>query len=78
MLAFRRDADVPAERIMASWSSRHRTQDHHDQIATSVGSTRQWVTITVDKFQKKETLSAARQSIVMERYDLLMAQTTSE
>ena len=25
----------------------------HDQIATIVGSTRQWVTMTLDKFQKK-------------------------
>ena len=46
----------------------------HDQIATIVGSTRQWVTMTLDKFQKKGIISVARQSIVIERYDLLMAQ----
>jgi CRP-like cAMP-binding protein len=45
----------------------------HDQIATIVGSTRQWVTMTLDKFQKKGIISVARQSIVVERYDLLMA-----
>lgn len=46
----------------------------HDQIATIVGSTRQWVTMTLDRFQKKGIISVARQSIVIERYDLLMAQ----
>lgn len=46
----------------------------HDQIATIVGSTRQWVTMTLDKFQKKGILSVARQQIVIERYDLLMAE----
>jgi CRP-like cAMP-binding protein len=46
----------------------------HDQIATIVGSTRQWVTITLDKFQKTGIISVARQTIVVERYDLLMAQ----
>ncbi len=50
----------------------------HDQIATIVGSTRQWVTITLDKFQKKGIISVGRQSIAIERYDLLMAQVASE
>ena len=50
----------------------------HDQIATIVGSTRQWVTMTLDKFQKKGIISVARQSIVIERYDLLMAQVNLE
>jgi CRP/FNR family transcriptional regulator, cyclic AMP receptor protein len=50
----------------------------HDQIATIVGSTRQWVTITLDKFQKQGIIAVARQSIVVERYDLLMAQTNSD
>ena len=50
----------------------------HDQIATIVGSTRQWVTMTLDKFQKKGIISVARQSIVIERYDLLMAQVGAE
>lgn len=50
----------------------------HDQIATIVGSTRQWVTMTLDKFQKKGIISMARQRIVIERYDLLMAQTNDD
>jgi CRP-like cAMP-binding protein len=45
----------------------------HDQIATIVGSTRQWVTMTLDKFQKQGIITVARQSIVIERYDLLVA-----
>ena len=48
---------------------------HH---ITIVGSTRQWVTMTLDKFQKKGIISVARQSIVIERYDLLMAQVNLE
>lgn len=50
----------------------------HDQIATIVGSTRQWVTMTLDKFQKKGIITVARQSIVVERYDLLMAQVGAD
>jgi CRP-like cAMP-binding protein len=50
----------------------------HDQIATIVGSTRQWVTMTLDKFQKKGIISVARQSIVIERHDLLMAQINDD
>ena len=46
----------------------------HDQIATIVGSTRQWVTTTLDRLQKKGIISVARQTIVVERYDLLLAQ----
>jgi CRP-like cAMP-binding protein len=46
----------------------------HDQIATIVGSTRQWVTMTLDKFQKKGVISVSRQQIVIERYDLLMSE----
>ncbi|HVZ53805.1 MAG TPA: Crp/Fnr family transcriptional regulator [Pseudolabrys sp.] len=46
----------------------------HDQIATIVGSTRQWVTMTLDKLQKKGIISVARQQIVIERYDLLMTE----
>jgi CRP/FNR family transcriptional regulator, cyclic AMP receptor protein len=45
----------------------------HDQIATMVGSTRQWVTMTLDNFQKQGIISVARQLVVVERYDLLMA-----
>ena len=50
----------------------------HDQIATVVGATRQWVTMSLDKFQKKGIISVGRQSIVIERYDLLMAQLDNE
>jgi CRP/FNR family cyclic AMP-dependent transcriptional regulator len=50
----------------------------HEQIATIVGSTRQWVTMKLDKFQKQGIISVARQSIVIERYDLLMAQLEFE
>ncbi len=50
----------------------------HDQIATIVGSTRQWVTMTLDRFQKKGIISVARHSIVVERYDLLMAQIRAD
>jgi CRP/FNR family transcriptional regulator, cyclic AMP receptor protein len=46
----------------------------HDQIASIVGSTRQWVTMTLDNFQKKGIISVARRMIVIERYDLLMAE----
>ena len=48
----------------------------HDQIATVVGSTRQWVTMTLDKFQKKGIISVSRQTIVIERHDLLIAQAS--
>ena len=46
----------------------------HDQIASIVGSTRQWVTMTLDNLQKKGIISVARRMIVIERYDLLMAE----
>lgn len=46
----------------------------HDQIATIVGSTRQWVTMTLDRLQAKGIISVARQTIVVERYDLLQAE----
>lgn len=46
----------------------------HDQIATIVGSTRQWVTMTLDRLQNKGIISMARQTIVVERYDLLLAE----
>jgi CRP/FNR family transcriptional regulator, cyclic AMP receptor protein len=46
----------------------------HDQIATIVGSTRQWVTMTLDKLQKKGIISVARHTIVVERYDRLLAE----
>lgn len=45
----------------------------HDQLATIVGATRQWVTMTLDRFQKKGIVSVSRQTIVIERIDLLTA-----
>jgi CRP/FNR family cyclic AMP-dependent transcriptional regulator len=50
----------------------------HDQIATVVGATRQWVTMTLDKLQKKGIISVGRQSITIERHDLLMAQLDND
>jgi CRP/FNR family cyclic AMP-dependent transcriptional regulator len=44
----------------------------HDQLATIVGVTRQWVTTTLDRFQKKGIISVGRQTIVIERPDLLL------
>ena len=46
----------------------------YDQIASIVGCTRQWVTMTFDKLQKKGIISVARPMITIERYDLLMAE----
>jgi len=43
----------------------------HDQLATIVGVTRQWVTTTLDRFQKKGIISVGRQTIIIERPDLL-------
>lgn len=43
----------------------------HDQLANIVGSTRQWVTTTLDKFQKQGMISVRRQQIVIEDYDVL-------
>ncbi|MGQ9366388.1 Crp/Fnr family transcriptional regulator [Azospirillum sp. ST 5-10] len=45
----------------------------HDQLAAIVGATRQWVTMTLDKFQKRGLIAVGRQSIVVEQYDLLKA-----
>jgi CRP/FNR family transcriptional regulator, cyclic AMP receptor protein len=50
----------------------------HDQIAAIVGSTRQWVTMTLDRFQMKGIISVARKMIVIERHDLLMAQADAD
>jgi CRP-like cAMP-binding protein len=44
----------------------------HDQLAQIVGVTRQWVTITLDRFQKKGIISVSRQTLVIERPDLLL------
>jgi CRP/FNR family transcriptional regulator, cyclic AMP receptor protein len=43
----------------------------HDQLATIVGVTRQWVTTTLDRFQRQGVVSVSRQAIVVERPDLL-------
>ena len=47
----------------------------HDQLANIVGSTRQWVTMTLDKFQKKGVITVRRQQIVVENYDMLRGMT---
>ena len=44
----------------------------HDQLATIVGVTRQWITTTLDRFQKKGIIWVGRQTIVIERPDLLL------
>lgn len=46
----------------------------HENLAAIVGSTRQWVTITLDKFQKKGLITAKRGRMVIENYDLLRAE----
>ncbi|MDQ0503431.1 CRP-like cAMP-binding protein [Xanthobacter agilis] len=46
----------------------------HDQLAAIVGATRQWVTMTLDKFQKRGLISVSRQCLVVENYDLLSAE----
>lgn len=43
----------------------------HDQLATIVGVTRQWVTTTLDRFQRQGIVSLRRQAIVVDRPDLL-------
>jgi CRP-like cAMP-binding protein len=45
----------------------------HDQLATIVGVTRQWITTTLDRFQKKGIISLARQTVIIERPDMLVA-----
>lgn len=46
----------------------------HDQLATIVGATRQWVSMTLDRFQKQGIISVTRQAIAIEQPDLLLAQ----
>jgi CRP/FNR family transcriptional regulator, cyclic AMP receptor protein len=43
----------------------------HNELASIIGATRQWVTTTLDRFQQLGILSVARQAIVVERPDLL-------
>lgn len=45
----------------------------HDQLANIVGVTRQWVTTTLDRFQKRGIIAVGRQQIMIERPDLLLA-----
>lgn len=47
----------------------------HDQLAAIVGATRQWVTMTLDKFQKRGLISVSRQCIVVENYDMLASES---
>jgi CRP/FNR family transcriptional regulator, cyclic AMP receptor protein len=43
----------------------------HDQIASMVGATRQWVTMTLDRFQKNGIITMTRHAINIEKPDLL-------
>jgi CRP-like cAMP-binding protein len=43
----------------------------HEHLAAIVGSTRQWVTMTLDKFQKKGLICVGRNRITVENYELL-------
>jgi CRP/FNR family cyclic AMP-dependent transcriptional regulator len=43
----------------------------HDQIAAMVGSTRQWVTIMLKRFQKQHIVSVDGNIVRIERIDLL-------
>jgi CRP-like cAMP-binding protein len=43
----------------------------HSELASIIGATRQWVTTTLDRFQQQGILSVGRQTIVVERPDLL-------
>lgn len=43
----------------------------HEHLAAIVGSTRQWVTMTLDKFQKKGLITASRGQLTIENYDML-------
>ncbi|PVB62380.1 cyclic nucleotide-binding protein [Labrenzia sp. 011] len=45
----------------------------HEHLATIVGSTRQWVTMTLDKFQKKGLITIGRSQIRIENYEMLQS-----
>lgn len=45
----------------------------HDELANIVGATRQWVTMTLDKLQRRGMIAISRQQIVVEQYDMLRA-----
>lgn len=43
----------------------------HDQIGSMVGATRQWVTMTLDRFQRKGIISVTKQAIFIEKPERL-------
>ncbi|TYC53915.1 Crp/Fnr family transcriptional regulator [Rhodobacterales bacterium] len=43
----------------------------HEHLAAIVGSTRQWVTMTLDKFQKKGLITVSRARMTIENYEML-------
>jgi CRP-like cAMP-binding protein len=43
----------------------------HDQLAVIVGSTRQWVSETLDRLQKDKVISVDGKTIYIERVDVL-------
>lgn len=44
----------------------------HEHLAAIVGSTRQWATMTLDKFQKKGLISVGRNRLTVENYEMLL------
>lgn len=48
----------------------------HEHLAAIVGSTRQWVTMTLDKFQKNGLISLSRNRITIESYEMLRSQAS--
>jgi CRP/FNR family cyclic AMP-dependent transcriptional regulator len=47
----------------------------HNQLATIIGATRQWVTVTLDRFRRKGIISVGRRAIVIESLELLLEWT---
>lgn len=47
----------------------------HDQLATIIGASRQWVTITLDRFRRQGIISLERQAIIIESAELLLEWT---
>ncbi len=50
----------------------------HAEIANLIGSTRQWVTISLNRFQAAGILTQRRGMLVIKRLDLLSAAASSE
>lgn len=44
----------------------------HEHLAAIVGSTRQWATMTLDKFQKKGLITVSRSRMTIENYEMLL------